>query len=269
LDIGRKFRIVADIIQEIQAKKTSMDSIKESLSLTGFVRKTEIESLTLLARELGFIEGTDDMLYVNRRGAAFEQYMTYIDAEEMSGEQPPNTDKGTEMKLCVTIPPRFMKDIQTRFSDSMVDTTTGQRLVVDDAKNRLVIVSPFIDVSVLQIALSGMYSTTAELLILTSDPMFTKYSKNFILQKLESFIKNRFRAGKVYHLDELTTIAHAKVWCCEKSAFVTSANVKSDSTTENLEIGIYTDHQQFVKTLWTFLNHIISSGGIRCILDTR
>jgi hypothetical protein len=275
MELERKFRVIADIIQEVSSGTKAIDDVKKALSRNGMLRATEVESLTMLAMKLGFIEGSDDNLSTTKSGIAFEQYMTSLDEQEMAFEEgapnkTPTIDKGTEFKLCVTVPPKMMSGVKLKFGDSLVDTLTGQKMVTDDCNGQLIIVSPYLDPAVLQLGLSSIYSKETELIVITSEKDFMKYKdNNYWLINLKKFINNRFAHGKIFYLEELSSIAHAKVWCCQKSALITSANVQSNSSTENLEIGIYTDDPIVVGTLWSFLNFILSEGGLKCILDTR
>lgn len=275
MELERKFRVIADIIQVVASGTKSIDDVKAELSRTGMLRATEVESLAMLSLKLGFIEGSDDSLVATKSGLSFEQYMTSLDMQDMSLNQAspnktPPIDKGNELKLCVTVPPKMMAGVKLKFGDSLVDTPTGQRLVVDDCTDQLIIVSPYLDPSVLQISLSHIYSMKTELIVITSEKDFMKFKdNNYWLMNLRKFINNRFACGKIFYLEELSSIAHAKVWCCQKSALITSANVQSNSSTENLEIWIYTDDPTIVGTLWAFLKYILSDGGLRCILDTK
>lgn len=276
MQLERKFRIVADIVQAVQSGIKDVNELKVALSMDGMLRATEIESLTLLAKEIGFLQGNDDTLSPTKHGLAFEQYITSISAEEMSfQEDAPNRtpliDKGSELKLCVTIPPKLMEAFKSKFGDSIIDTQTGRRYVIDECTDRIIIVSPYLDVSVLQLSLGHIYLKNTELIVITSEKDFIKFQheQNFHLKKVKGIINNRFGWGRIFYLEELSSIVHAKVWCCQRSALVTSANMQSNSTTDNLEIGIYTNDPTLVGTLWSFLNFILSDGGMQCILDTR
>lgn len=275
MELGRKFRIIADIISSVSSGTKIIDDIKKKLSYNGMLRPTEIESLTMLAMKMGFIEGPDDNISITKSGIAFEQYITSLNEQEMTFEEEtpnkiPFIDKGTEFKLCVTVPPKMISRVKLKFGDSLVDTLTGQRMVTDDCDGQLIIISPYLDPAVLQLGLSSFYSKVTELIVITSEKDFMKYKdNNYWLINMKKFINNRFAHGKIFYLEELSSIAHAKVWCCQKSALITSANVQSNSSTENLEIGIYTDDRTLVGTLWSFIQFILSEGDLRCILDTR
>jgi hypothetical protein len=197
------------------------------------------------------------------------RYLTASEERETFQSRLPTVTE-TELKLCVTLPPRWKGDLRDVFSDKLTDTITGERMVSEDARSSLVIISPFIDVGVLQLALVNVLPGAVELTIITSEPLLAREfrgSKNYELEKLRNLIASRFKSGVVYHLAEANSIAHAKVWCSEKSVLITSANVKSDSATDNLEMGIFTDDVETVLAVNEFVKKLLRAGGLRCLLQ--
>lgn len=268
-DLARKFRILADIVQTVESEKNNVGEIKTTLS-SGDLKKTEIESMVRLAKEFGFIsENQQHNLHSTKSGLAFERYVTAINSLVMASDSSsPKIDRGTELRVCITVPPMWNKEIDERLRDVLSDTLTGQRLVAEDADTRLFIVTPFLDVSVMQIALKDIYAKNAELIILTSEEsLMKKYpgGTNYKLKKLSSLVKARFGSGRILFFNTDASIAHAKVWCSDRSVLVTSANVKADSATENLEIGIYTDDPELVSTMCKLLDQILTMGGMPCL----
>lgn len=271
MELDRKFRVMADIVEQVSGGRTSIGDLWTTLAATGDVRKTEVESLSRLAVELGFLQSDrEGRLAPSKAGRQFVRYMTATDRREMRQSMPP-ADRGTELKLCVTLPPRWKGGLRDVFGDRLTDTVTGERMVGEDARSSLVIISPFIDVGVLQLALANVLPGAVELTIITSEPSLARQfpgSKNYELEKLKNLVTSRFKSGVVYHLAEANSIAHAKVWCSEKSVLVTSANVKSDSASDNLEVGVFTDDVETVVAVNDFVRRLLRAGGMRCLLQT-
>ena len=267
VDLARKFRILADIIQFSTRDKVTILSLRNSLPNDGNgMKRSEVESLTLLAIELGFlIESESGILKVTNAGLNFQRYIAAADTWHE-----PHIDRGNELKLCVTLPPRWKREFSLLFESTIIDTFLAHKTVAEDAEKRLVIISPFIDVAVLQMYLKDVFSKDAELTIITSEPSLVRTyqaGKNYELLKLEDLIRSRFKSGKVYHLENGASIAHAKVWCSEKCVVVTSANVKSDSTTENFEVGVYSDDAELVSTARSFFESLVKMEELKCILQ--
>jgi len=243
------------------------------LASKGDLKETEIESITRLAKEFEFVnEDKEQVLHATSAALAFERYVTVMDSKAMKSDASlPRIDRGTELKVCITVPPMWAEKVRQGFGDITESTLTGQKLVAEDAETRLTIVTPFLDVGIMQVALKDIYAKNADLVILTSEPSLAKTypgGANLKVQKLEALIRSRFRSGKVLFISQDTSIAHAKVWCSDRSLLVTSANVKPDSTTDNLEVGIYTDDPGLVSTMQNLLDHITKLEGIKCLLKT-
>ena len=271
MDADRKFRIIADVIEHVTTGRTTIEKLWTVMTATGDIRKAEVESLARLASELGFLRIDEDgSLLVSGSGRSFVRYMTALDKKEMQKKEPP-IDRGTELKLCVTVPPRWKKRLMESFGDELIDTLRAEGMVSEDARTNLLIISPFIDVAVLQLALMNVDPGAVGLTIITSEPALVKEYKggmNYVLEKMRNLILSRFKSGVVYFMSDPSSIAHAKVWCSEKSVLITSANVKSDSTTDNLEVGVYTDDTEMVYSVNEFAGRLLQTGGLRCILRT-
>lgn len=269
-DLDRKFRILADIVQAVENGKKNEEEIMTALVGANF-KKTQIESVTRLAKEFGFInENNEHELCATKAGLAFERYIAAFNSIALDSDlNMPQIDRGTALKVCLTVPPMWLAQVNRQFGDIVEQTLVGQKLVAEGTKNSLIIVTPFLDVGIMQVALRDIYAKSAELIVITSEPNLVKQynsGNNFWLQKIEGLIKSRFKAGSVFYLSHNTSIAHAKVWCSDGSLLVTSANVKPDSTTDNLEIGVYTDDPELVSTMRNLLLQILSLEGIKCLL---
>ena len=248
--------------------KSTVEDVKTALASED-LKKTEIESMTRLAKEFGFVAGNQKELQATGEGLAFKRYVIALNSLVMQSEDvTPSIDRGTDLKVCITVPPMWGKEVARNFGDIIEDTLTGQRLVAEDTKDRLFIVTPFLDVGIMQVALKDIYAKDAELIILTSEESLMKTypgGTNYKLKNLSAFIMARFRAGKIFFLNTDASIAHAKVWCSDKSVLVTSANVKADSATDNLEVGIYTNDPELVATMRSLLDQILKMGGLPCL----
>jgi len=271
VDLARKFRLLADVINAAHSGKVTVEDIKSSLAASGNIRRAEIEAITRLAKEFGFIEEDQEKeLFTSKEGLAFERYISVLNSEIIRSRGIPQIDRGTELKVCITVPPMWLKRINERFGDLIGQTLDGQKLVSEDAKTRLVIVSPFIDVGIMQVALRDIHARGVELIIITSEPTLAKTypgGKNYKIQKLGALIRSRFKSGKVLFVKHGNSIAHAKVWCSDRSVLITSANIKPDSTTDNLEIGVFTDDPGLVAVVQNFLTQILEMEGVECLLE--
>ena len=268
-DLARKFRILADIVEAAAAnEENTVDYIKTTLASED-LKKTEIESMIKLAKKFGFIIESQEQLKATSEGLAFKRYVIALNSLVMqSKDTTPTRDRGTDLKVCITVPPMWGQEITRKFSDIIEDTLTGQKLVAEDTYDRLFIVTPFLDVAIMQVALKDIYAKDAELVIITSEEsLMKKYEGgiNYKLKNLSAFIQSRFKTGTIFFLDTEASIAHANVWCSDKSVLVTSANVKADSATDNLEVGIYTNDPELVSTMHSLLNHIVKMGGMPCL----
>ena len=120
---------MADILQSAMLNNHSVESLKNSLTLNSSLKKTEVESLMHLAIEFGFLtESSDELLSLTPAGRAFEHYWTAIDKVEMDSPSPP-TGTGTELKICVTFPPRWKRTLNDLYGDAIIDTMQAQRMV--------------------------------------------------------------------------------------------------------------------------------------------
>ncbi len=252
----------------VDSGKGSEEEIKDAL-FTKDLKKIEIESIVRLAKEFSFLTEKLNALHTTKAGRAFERYVAAVDTLVTESDSKPSIDRGTELKLCITAPPMWARKLNGKFGDIIAHTQYGQKLVAEDTEERLTIITPFLDVGIMQVALKDVYSKNAELIIITSEPSLVKTYPggiNFRLQKIADIIKSRFKTGSVFYLNQDNSIVHAKVWCSDRSLFVTSANVKPDSTTDNLEIGVYTDDPELVSTMRNLVDYIIKMEGINCLL---
>lgn len=270
-NLSRKFRLIADIISNLSEQGKTLRELIMSLTRSGEIKSTEVESLTRLAIELGFINESNKKLNITQEGKSFSRYIDVMDLEEWNNDQElPEIDRGTDLRICATIPPMWTNLITAQFKHEIIPTLKGQRLVVEDTVTKLLIITPFLDVGVLQIVLRDFCFKESELIIITSEPSLVKTyqsGRNYKLEKLKSLINSCFKSGRVLYVYDGNSIAHAKVWCSDRSLLVTSANIKADSTAANLEIGIYSDDPEIVRIIQNLIDQILTKGGISCLLE--
>ena len=138
--------------------------------------------------------------------------------------------------------------------------------VVADAQLELLIVTPFLDVPLLQSCFENVKrKRDAMIKILTSDKKIIQYressSGNMLLNEIKKLLESRFKHGQVFYLQEDMSIAHAKIFCSDKSMFITSANIKKDSISENFEAGIYTERKDIIRIMRNIVIHVMESGS--------
>ena len=82
-------------------------------------------------------------------------------------------------------------------------------------------------------------------------------------------MKSRYKDVEIYFVKKDLSISHAKIFCSEKSLFVTSANVKKDSLSENFELGIFTERKDLIRTVEEILRFIIESNHAEKIYEHK
>jgi hypothetical protein len=268
MNLQRRLRLIADIIDNVNVGTAELKYLKASMTKTGDIKPYQVESLVFLGKEFGFLELHEDgSLSTTKQGRSFGHYVADLDE---TLDEAPEFDRGLALTLCVTLPPDVAGDIKSALSDLIMDTMDAQRAVIEDAKKELMIICPFIDVAVFQLALKDILKKDVALTLITSEKALARKfpgGRNFELEKLESLVRTRFKSGRVYYLASESTIAHAKVWFSDCSVFVTSANIRSDSATENLEMGIYTDDTQLLERVRDLAARLLKLADLQCILS--
>jgi phosphatidylserine/phosphatidylglycerophosphate/cardiolipin synthase-like enzyme len=229
------------------------------LSIKKKIKKTHVESIYLVIKELGFIEEDNDRYISNNFGRNFVRYIKF-------NVEDSHQEKIIANKLCVTLPPKW-SHILKDYADSVESTLHGERLVADSENNDLCIITPYIDAFVLQSTLKDFHHKDKELTIITSDPKLGSIDEsNYLYKRYVDIIKRRFKKAKVFFFEEHSAIAHAKIWVSKNSVFITSANIKPESATDNLEIGVYSEDQNLVKVVNSFVNRILAEKDLKCIM---
>lgn len=288
---------MAEIIRIASMGKTSIDEISEILSGRPFVRGSEVISITELAKSFGFLEINDNEIKIRQEGLDFMKYVSsYADdlvnfkqdsklaasnqeltadlhkiqsefdnkevkeiikkVLDISGKIAENSPdfESFETLVTVTLPPN--KPIPGELKGKVVSNYDAERKVIVDCKEKIIIATPFIDPTTFQLLLRESVLGKIDCVIITSDEDRIKKNR-YALQKLKTIISNNFRDGKILYLRKDDIIAHAKMWLSEKSVLISSANVMSNSQTNNFELGVYTDNIAVIQSCHTLLNKII------------
>jgi len=267
-DPTRKFRIIADIIQTVSDRDWESSGIANALAATGALRRSEIESLTVLATRFGFLKDARGTISATQEGRAFRRYMSDLDSRVETWNSPP-LEQAIESQICATLPPRWGSELKELFGEKLQTTSEGIKMVVSDATTKLVAVTPYLDVQILQMCLADTYAKQVDFSLITSDERLRKEypsGRNYTKEKLSKLISTRFHGGKVFHFENGQSIAHSKVWSSERSVFITSANLQSDSITDNFEVGLYTDEPDVVQTIRALLEKVARMEELICIL---
>lgn len=284
---GTKFQIMSEILRAVYNKKNSVEKILAEMHGRPLVKGSDIISLTGLAKQFGFISGSDSNLTITNTGMAF---MLYIENEipnriaeiekeiakdvaEIEQNDKKNTSEiitkvleiGNKMIetspdiassntfVTVTLPPR--KEIPIEFRSSVILNQEAEKRVTQDCEKKMIIVSPYIEVNALKFILHQSYVENAELLIITSDEK--NIDREYWKSNLNAVIKQHFKSGKIKKLLDSQLIAHAKIWLSEKSVLITSANILTNSQTNNFEMGIYTDNQAIVSSCKRMIEEVL------------
>lgn len=267
--LTRRVGIIKDVLLPLENQPLSLADILDVLSSNSSLRRTEIESFVRLSRRFGFVEDTEDeRLSITIPGKAFLKYIL-VNRETEEVEVAKIDD---ETSVSITLPP-FCLPLPPEIKNKISFTSGTMKRVVADAQKELYIVTPFLDVPLIQSCFENVIRKKNSIIrILTSDEYLRRNTAtptgNFSLKELRKLIESRFTAGRVYFMQNGMSIAHAKVFCSDRSLFITSANVKKDSLSENFEAGIYTERKDIINTVRDVIQFIIESGS-ECILDTK
>lgn len=284
---GTTFQIMSEILRAIYEKHDSVVTVLNLMKGRPLVKGSEIISLIGLAKQFGFLSGSDNSLTITNEGLSF---MGYIEVEipkkiekaeaeiseevaEIEKSEKKDTSKlitkilevGNKMIetspdlessntfVTVTLPPRKMIPIEYR--SSIILNKDAEIKVMQDCEKNMIIVSPYIEVNALKFILHQSYVEDAELIIITSDE--NNIDKDYWKKNLNAVIRQHFKRGKILKLLDEQMIAHAKIWLSEKSVLITSANILTNSQTNNFEMGIYTDNQEIVNSCKKIIGEIL------------
>ena len=257
--------IIKDILTAVESQPLEFDDIVEAMTSGSSLKRTEVESMARLAKRFGFLKEEGGLLSPSITGNEFVKYIESTIALEQKEE--PVVD---ETSLSVTIPP-FCLPLPLSVKNQINPTSSTMKRVVADAQLELLIVTPFLDVPLLQSCFENVKrKRNAVIRILTSDKKIVQYressSGNMLLNEIKKLLESRFKDGQVFYLQEDMSIAHAKIFCSDRSMFITSANIKKDSISENFEAGIYTERKDIIRIMRDIVMHVMESGS-ETILD--
>lgn len=269
--VSNTFGIIRDVLLIIEKKQVTIDELLETMTTSSSLMRTEIESHARLARRFGFLDWeNEEKLSVTITGKEFIKNMNTL--KEKVDENIEDVKIVDESSISITLPP-FCGSLPLSIKNNIAFTSDTMKRIAGDAVNEMYIVSPIINPSLLQSCFENVRrKPNATLTILTSEDDLIRYQNgpkgNLVLEEIGKLIKSRFRQGKVFYMKKDMSIAHAKIFCSDRSLFITSANIKKNSLTENFELGVYTERKDLINTVKELLNFLVDSGRAKCIYDT-
>lgn len=284
---GTKFQIMSEILRAVHEESNTIKKVLNLMKGRPLVKGNEIISLIVLAKQFGFLSGNENILEITNEGLSFMGYVETEIPKRIEKVEAEISEDVAEIKkdvkkdtaelitkilgignkiietspdlessntfLTVTLPPR--KEIPVEYRSSIILNQEAEKRVMQDCEQNMIIVSPYIEVNALKFILHQSYIEDAELLIITSDK--DNFDRPYWKKNLNAVIKQHFKKGRILKLIDEQMIAHAKIWLSEKSVLITSANVLTNSQTNNFEMGIYTDNQEIVKSCKKMIDEIL------------
>ena len=267
LNLDQSLRILTDVLNNSDDGSLYADQIISQMTTSSNLKTTDVESVIRLARRFGFIK-IDEKGFIKTsiEGNEFGKFLN----SSFTIEEEPKEIPIDETSLSVTLPP-FCLPLSYNTKTEINSTSTTMKRVVSDAQKELTIVTPFLDISLLQMCFENVRRKRDSVVrILTSEPSLISYRDtakgNLKLEEIRKLLSSRFKSGQVFYLEKEMSIAHAKIFCSDKSMFITSANIKKDSISENFEAGIYTERKDIINTTSEVILHVMESGA-KLILD--
>lgn len=258
-----------DILIALQPESLALDLLLDVMTSKSSLRRTEVESLIRLSKRFGFLDDSSDgKLGITTEGKEFIKHMEVLNQDEEFSEIKIND----ETSISITIPP-FCLPLPLEIKNRVSFTSVTMKRVVADAEHELIIVTPYLDVPLIQSCFENVVRKGDSVMkILTSDVNLRKYADsstgNYLLNEIRKLMESRFTRGQIFFMQRDMSIAHAKIFCSDRSLFVTSANIKKDSLSENFEAGLYTERQDIIHTVRDILKHIIEHGS-ECIMESE
>lgn len=160
-----------------------------------------------------------------------------------------------ELLLTASMPPGLGEKIPIWLKGQAIHHDEAIRKIIRDTTKELVISSPFIELSTFKMLIGNMNTERLNCKILTSDKERLK-ENSYNLSHLKSFLNSHFLNSEIRYLRKADVISHAKVWLSEKSVHITSANILTNSQTDNFEIGIYSNNTSLVNSCGTLINKV-------------
>lgn len=297
MGLAAKFLLMAQVIRAVHDGYKNESTIKDALADRHWIKGSEVLSSIGLAKQFGFLSGDKFKVSIEKNGLEFMKYIESLpNPDEVAEEnlsarmrlqkirkENPDAEirklveqileagnnfhetlpdlESYETYITITLP--YGINIPNELRGQIISNKIAMNKVWADCEDELIIVTPFLDVSVLQMILDqSPYGKETSCTIITSERNLLK-EEEFMgrmqprnLNNLKDQLKLRFKSYKVYFVKDTQTQAHAKIWLSEKSALITSANVLPNSQTNNFELGLYTDSPLIVQTCRQVLERI-------------
>lgn len=266
------FGILRDIIMELEKNPQNMGELIIKITSNSSLKQSDIETSAILGKRLGFIEiHPDESMKTTVEGTSFAKHITAMEADEEQVNPPVSIFD--ESSIGITMP-HFFLPIPLEIKNKILFTRETIGNVISDAQKITYIVTPFLDIPILQSFFENVRRKPEGVInIVTSEENLQKWKNstqgNFILDELGKLLKSRYKQGAIYFVKKDMSISHAKIFCSENSLFVTSANVKKDSLSENFELGILTERKDLISTVIEILEFIIDSRYAQCIHEFK
>jgi len=257
-----KFRVMARLLGLAEKGMEVGALVRKGAEILG-TNRAEVEGLLLVCKEFRFLQ-KDSSSAVVRTTPAGISFKRYLDSTRLRDDKSPSArgSSAPGARLCVSMPPRW-KSLLLDFAGLVDGTIDGERRVVRDAKERLTVCTPFIDPPVLQTTLANVFLERTRFFLITSESKLL--DKQWLLAQLRNVLRRRFGSGKIFYYKDESMIAHAKLWLSDHSMFLTSANVKADSATDNFELGIYTKQPEIVRLATALIDRILRMPGVTVV----
>ncbi len=287
--LGARLVILAEIIRSVHNGNSTIRDVAADVCKQPLIRGSEVLSLCALAKRFGFLKGENENLALETPGLEFMKYVESLpnpideadenqDLQVKLNELRKNPDEKLRQliekvlsiggkaiettpdlesyntRVTVTLPPRKKMPLELR--GVVILNEEAEKKVIEDCQNEMCIVSPYMDVNVLQMLLHQAFVEKAHLTIITSEEKL-RDPNSYQTKKLRTIIEQHFLSGRILFLEQEQVIAHAKIWLSEKSVLVTSANVMSNSQTNNFELGIFTDSPIIVNACKRIIGEIV------------
>jgi len=280
---------MAEILRSVHGGKSTIKDVVADVCKQPLIRGSEVLSLCALAKRFGFLKGDNETLTLHSSGLEFMKYVGNLPNPMYEAEENQNLQnelnklrkdqdgglhplikhvltlggkvmetspdiESYNTRVTVTLPPR--KKIPLDLKDVMILNEDAEKQVIEDCQREMYIVSPYLDVNILQMLLHQSYVEKSYLTIITSDDKL-RDSTSYQVKKLKTIIEHHFDSGRILFLSGEQVIAHAKMWLSEKSVLITSANIVSNSQTNNFELGIFTDSPVIINACKRIVSEII------------
>ena len=259
MSVVERFDVLARRVDMAGRGLTKAEVVEAASACTG-VCPTRLQSLEFLGEELGFLERGDNLLRSNLARTEFANYMTVH-----RGKAKERPSAGThDFQVCATLPPAWQAPFRAALGDLVQETEAGERQVVEAAKQRLLVVTAYLDPAVLQLKLQVIHRPDISVAVLTFEfRLVQKFPDgNWRLRRIFEIIGGRFGDVSVHHFARNGMIVHAKLWVSEGSFLLTSANVSGNSAADNMEVGIYSTNPALSSTLAMIVDTAVALEGV-------